>query len=339
MAEVLSQEEIDALLSALTTGEVSASSMVSDSAERAARVRPYDFLRPSKFSKEQIRTLHFMHETYGRLWSTTLSGVLRNLVSISVNSVDQVTYQEFMLSIPNPTITATFSLPPLEGKALMEFSPTIGFPILDRLLGGSGGSSMVTRELTEIESHVIANLIDDSMVFLKEAWASMIDLDPELHDLESNPLFLQIVPPSDMTLLITLEARIGDFSGIINILYPYVLLEPILSLLSAQTLYAIGTRSSSEESRERTRRLLNNVELPLSVELGTANVSMRDILSLEAGDLVVLQKKTHEELSVKVRGIEKFLARPGNAGKHRAAQISQVVAEQEAPLPFLKSRR
>lgn len=339
MAEVLSQEEIDALLSALTTGEVSATSMSADSAERAARVRPYDFLRPSKFSKEQIRTLHFMHETYGRLWSTTLSGVLRNLVSISVNSVDQVTYQEFMLSIPNPTITATFSLPPLEGKALMEFSPTIGFPIIDRLLGGSGGSSMVTRELTEIESHVIANLIDDSMVFLKEAWASMIDLDPELHDLESNPLFLQIVPPSDMTLLITLEARIGEFSGIINILYPYVLLEPILSLLSAQTLYAIGTRGSSEESREKTRRLLNNVQLPVSVELGVADVTLRDILSLESGDLVVLNKRTADELSVKVRGIEKFLARPGVVGKHRAAQVTQIVAEQEAPLPFLKGRR
>jgi flagellar motor switch protein FliM len=340
MAEVLSQDEIDALLNALSSGEVNAADMAGEAVERSARVRPYDFLRPSKFSKEQIRTLHFMHETYGRLWSTTLSGVLRNLVSISVNSVDQVTYQEFMLSIPNPTITATFSLPPLEGKALMEFSPTIGFPIIDRLLGGSGGGqSMVTRELTEIESHVIANLIEDSMVFLKEAWASMIDLDPELHDMESNPLFLQIVPPSDMTLLITLEARIGDFSGIINLLYPYVLLEPILSLLSAQTLYAIGTRGSSEESRDRTRRILNNVPLPVAVELGTANVTLRDILSLELGDLIVLDKKTTDDLSVKVRGIEKFLAAPGNVGKYRGAQITQIVAEQEVPMPFLKARR
>jgi flagellar motor switch protein FliM len=338
MSDILSQEEIDALLNALSSGEVSAEAAKAEAGERQARVKPYDFLRPSKFSKEQIRTIHFMHETYGRLWSSTLSGILRNFVSISVNSVDQVTYQEFMQSIPNPTITATFTLPPLEGKAIIEFSPTIGFPIIDRLLGGSGQSNVQMRELTEIESHVISNLIEDSMVFLKEAWSSMIDLDPELSDLESNPLFVQIVPPSDMILLITLEARIGDFSGIMNIVYPYVLLEPILSLLSAQTLYAIGTRGASDETREKTRRILQNVELPISVELGTANLSLKDLLELEASDLVVLNTRTSDELVVKVRDIEKFRAVPGLVGKNRGAQITQIVAESEPVAPFRRSR-
>jgi flagellar motor switch protein FliM len=329
LADILSQEEIDALLSALATGELKAEEIREEAAGAALKVKAYDFLRPSKFSKEQIRTIYMLHETYGRLWSSTLSGVLRNFVSISVSSVDQVTYQEFMQSIPNPTITATFSLAPLEGKAMMEFSPTIGFPIIDRLLGGSGQSKVVARELTEIEEHVISNLIDEGMVFLREAWSSMIDLNPELQDIESNPLFVQIVPPNDMILLITMEARIGNFSGIINIVYPYVVLEPILSLLSAQTLYAVGSRGATEESRERTKRVLHKVDLLLTVELGTANCTFRELLQLERSDILILNTKTNDDLVVKVSGVPKFKCTPGLVGKQRGAQVTEVVADRE----------
>jgi len=331
VADILSQEEIDALLGALSSGELQADQLKGESTDVASKIKAYDFFRPSKFSKEQIRTIYMLHETFGRLWSSTLSGVLRNYVSLSVSSVDQVTYQEFIQSIPNPTITAMFTLSPLEGKALMEFSPTIGFPIIDRLLGGTGRSNLQARELTEIEEHVINNLVDEGMVFLKEAWATMIDLRPELKGIESNPLFVQIVPPSDMILLITLEARIGDFSGIINIIYPYVLLEPILSLLSAQTLYAVGTRAPSEESRERTKRVLNKVELPVRVELGTADCTMRELLSLEVNDIIVLDTKVNEDLKVRVGEVVKFLCTPGQVGKQRAAQITEPVLDGDSP--------
>jgi flagellar motor switch protein FliM len=331
VADILSQEEIDALLGALSSGELQADQIKGETADVASKIKAYDFYRPSKFSKEQIRTIYMLHETFGRLWSSTLSGVLRNYVSLSVSSVDQVTYQEFIQSIPNPTITAMFTLSPLEGKALMEFSPTIGFPIIDRLLGGTGRSNLQARELTEIEEHVINNLVDEGMVFLKEAWATMIDLRPELKGIESNPLFVQIVPPSDMILLITLEARIGDFSGIINIIYPYVLLEPILSLLSAQTLYAVGTRAPSEETRERTRRVLNKVDLPVRVELGTADCTMRELLGLEVNDIIVLDTRTNEDLKVRVGEVIKFLCTPGQVGKQRAAQITEAVADSDNP--------
>jgi flagellar motor switch protein FliM len=332
MADILSQDEIDALLSALSSGEIHAEEMRSVGADKGQKVIPYDFYRPKKFSKEQIRTIYMLHETFGRLWSSTLSGVLRNYVSLSVSSVDQVTYQEFIQSIPNPTITATFSVSPLEGKALFELSPTVGFPLIDRLLGGQGQSSMQARELTEIESRVLGNLIDEGMVILKEAWSSMIDLNPELIEIESNPLFVQIVPPSDMILLITMEAHIGSLSGIFNIVYPYVLLEPILSLLSAQTLYAVGQRGATEETRERTRRVLNRVEMQVTVELGIANCSMRELLELEPGDIIVLNTRTADDLLVKVGTEEKlvkFRAAPGLLGKHRAAQITSVEIETE----------
>lgn len=331
MADILSQEEIDALLGALSSGEIQADQIKEDTGERAARIKAYDFYRPSKFSKEQIRTIYMLHETFGRLWSSTLSGILRNYVSLSVSSVDQVTYQEFIQSIPNPTITATFSMSPLEGKALIEFSPTIGFPIIDRLLGGAGRSNLQARELTEIEEHVINNLVDEGMVFLKEAWATMIDLHPELDSIESNPLFVQIVPPSDMILLITLEARIGDFSGIINIIYPYVLLEPILSMLSAQTLYAVGTRAPSEEARQQTVRVLNRVELPVHVELGRADCTLRELLALEVNDILVVNTKINQDLNVRVGELVKFHCTPGQIGKQRAAQVTEVIIDSDSP--------
>ncbi len=328
MSDILSQDEIDSLLGALSTGEILVEELQDDAADRVGKVKPYDFYRPSKFSKEQIRTIYMLHETYGRLWSSQLSGVLRNFVTISVSSVDQVTYQEFMQSIPNPTITSTFTMSPLEGKAMMEFSPTLGFPIIDRLLGGAGTSNIVPRELTEIEAHVFSNLIDEGMVFLKEAWASMIDVSPELIDIESNPLFVQIVPPSDMILLITLEARIGSMSGIINIVYPYVVLEPILSLLSAQTLFAIGSRGATDETRSRTSRVLGRAELPVQAILGEVECRFRELLSLEESDILLTSTKINDELDLRVENIKKFSCVPGKQGKNLAVQITSVDDEE-----------
>jgi flagellar motor switch protein FliM len=325
MADILSQEEIDALLSALNSGSIQ-TEQASGTVEAASnqKVRVYDFYRPSKFSKEQIRTIYILHETFGRLWSSNLSGVLRNYVSISVSSVDQVTYAEFMQSIPNPTILATFSLQPLEGKGLVEFATTIGLPIVDRLLGGQGLEAPRARELTEIEQHVLSSVMDESMVFLKEAWGTMIDLTPELMKIEANPLFVQLVPPSDMVLLISLELRIGSLSGILNIVYPYILLEPILGLLSAETLYAVGVRGANEDVKQRTKGILGSVQVPVCVELGHAEVTLAELLALEPGDIVRLDRRKDEDLDVKVGGVRKFRCTPGRSGKHLGARITEV---------------
>ena len=336
MTDILSQDEIDALLGALSSGELKPEDAREEAADKSSKVKAYDFYRPSKFSKEQIRTIYMMHETYGRLWSSMLAGQLRNYVTMNVSAVDQVTYQEFMQSIPNPTITCTFSLAPLEGKAMIEFSPSIGFPIIDRLLGGQGQSSVQSREITEIEAHVLSNLIDEGMVYLKEAWSHMIDLKPELIDLESNPLFVQIVPPADMILLITMECHIGDINGILNIVYPYVVLEPILTLLSDKVLYAVGTRGASKESRAKTTSLLQRVMLRVAVELGGVQLSLRDLLALEVDDLVILNTKCDDDLRVKVGNIHKFNCSPGLSGKHLAAQITESIADADllASNPF-----
>jgi len=176
------------------------------------------------------------------------------------------------------------------------------------------------------------------MVFLKEAWSTMIDLAPELQDLENNPLFVQIVPPSDMILLITMEARIGDLSGIMNIVYPYVLLEPILSMLSAQTLYAMGTRSPTKESRECTQRVLMGVELQVHIELGRAPCTMRELLSLEKDDIILLHKNVQDNMDVIIGELVKFRCTPGLVGKKRAGQITEVVEEDSSWLHKLATR-
>lgn len=329
MADILSQEEIDALLGALSSGDLQAYQPDGGSAEAARQIKAYDFYRPSKFSKDQVRTVYMVHETFSRLWGSSLSNELRNFVSLSVTSIDQLTYDEFIQSIPNPTIIATFTLSPLEGQALMEFSPTIGLPIIDRLLGGAGRSQLQARELTEIEEHVIGNLVDEGMVLLKQAWATMLDLRPELQGIESNPLFVHVVPPSDMVLLIALEARIGDFSGMVNVVYPYKLLEPILSLLSVQPPYPAGARGPDSATRESTKRVLEKVELPLRVELGTAACTMRELLGLKVHDLIVLDTKVDEELKVRVGDIVKFRCRPGQSGTHWAAQVTDVIPDND----------
>ena len=164
MTDILSQEEIDALLTALDSGDISTDE-ISGAGDENARARIYDFKRPDKFSKDQLRTIHMLHETFGRLWASSLSGMLRNLVSFSVVSVDQLTYQEFLLSIPDPSVICIFSMAPLEGRSIIEFSPAIAFPIIDRVLGGHGGAAQEIRELTDIEKRIIMTLVEEGLVF------------------------------------------------------------------------------------------------------------------------------------------------------------------------------
>lgn len=201
MTEILSQDEIDALLSAISSGEVSESDYASVSEQK--KVKIYDFKRPDKFSKDQIRTLQMMHETFARLATTGLSAQLRALVSVHVASVDQLTYEEFIRSIPNPTTLAVINMDPLRGSAILEIDPSISFTIIDRLFGGKGEQAKISRELSEIEMSVMEGIIVRILGNMRESWSTVIDLRPRLGNIETNPQFAQVVPPNDMVVLIT----------------------------------------------------------------------------------------------------------------------------------------
>lgn len=322
MSDILSQAEIDLILSRITSGEAPIEEIVEE--KESKKIKVYDFKRPDRFSKEQVRTIHMIHETFGRLWSSRLSNILRTVVSMSVASVEQVIYQEFARSIFDPSVLAVFAMPPLDGNGLFDFNPAIVFPIIDRLLGGSGQTNVRIRELTEIEKRIVTSLLIEALKFMGDAWESVLRLELRLMNLESNPLFVNLVSPNDMTLIITMETRIENFTGNINLCYPYIVLEPILPKLSAQFFFS-GTRGQNPKNKERILDSLYKMELPLVVELGRTMLSFRDICALQPGDLIRLPSKVGEPLKITINDKHKFNGYPGLVKKNLAVVISEVV--------------
>ena len=306
MNEVLSQDEIDQLLQAISTGESESDDFKPVSDTR--RIKIYDFRRPDKFSKEQIRTVSNMHETFARLTTTSLSAQLRTLVHVHVASVDQLTYEEFIRSIPTPTTLAVINMDPLKGNAVLEIAPEITFIMIDRLFGGSGDTGgKVNRDLTDIEQSVMEGIIVRILANMREAWTQVIDLRPRLQQIETNPQFAQIVPPSEMVILVTLEIKIGEEAGMMNICIPYITIEPIVSKLSSQFWFSSVRRSSTTQYLGTLKEKLSDVEMELIAEIGSLNVPIRDVLNLHAGDVIRLANtKITDPLTLAVGSRKKF---------------------------------
>ena len=329
MNEVLSQDEIDQLLQAISTGESEADEFKPVTDTR--RIKIYDFRRPDKFSKEQIRTVSNMHETFARLTTTSLSAQLRTLVHVHVASVDQLTYEEFIRPIPTPTTLAVINMDPLKGNAVLEIAPEITFIIIDRLFGGSGDTGgKVNRDLTDIEQSVMEGIIVRILANMREAWTQVIDLRPRLQQIETNPQFAQIVPPSEMVILVTLEIKIGEEAGMMNICIPYITIEPIVSKLSSSFWFSSVRRSSTTQYLGTLKEKLADVEMELVADIGSINVPIRDVLSLRTGDVIRLNTiKVGEPLTLSVGSKKKFYCQPGVVGKKVAVQIIEKIDEQE----------
>jgi flagellar motor switch protein FliM len=230
LPDVLSQAEIDALLQGVISGTVDAEEAKKEADTR--KIKVYDFKRPDKFSKDQIRTLYMLHESFARLLNTYLSTHLRTLINVDVASVEQLTYQEFVQSVANPSFISVLGVPPLKGNIILEFDTAIAFAYVDRVFGGDGNTPIKTRVLTEIEDAVMRRFVTAAMNHFKDAWSNVTPMNPFLETTESNPQFMQIVTPSEMVVIITLQLRIGDTEGIMNICIPYLVLEPIMSKLT-----------------------------------------------------------------------------------------------------------
>lgn len=330
MTEVLSQDEIDQLLTAISSGDIDTDDVAIQSESSNRKIKIYDFKRPDKFSKEQIRTVSIMHETFARLTTTSLSAQLRSLVQVHVASVDQLTYEEFIRSIPNPTTMAVINMDPLKGSAILEIDPAITFSIIDRLFGGKGEGTKVTRELTDIEGSVMEGIIVRILGNMREAWAQVIDLRPRLGTIETNPQFAQIVPPTEMVVLVTLETKVGDVEGMMNFCIPYLTIEPIISKLSAQYWYSSVRRGTTSENLTILRERLAAIEVDVVAEIGRMNMSMREVLSLRVGDVIRLSNvKISDPMALNVGNRTKFLCKPGLVGKKLAVQIVRQLDEPE----------
>jgi flagellar motor switch protein FliM len=320
--EVLSQSEIDALLSALSTGEMDADELKKE--ESAKKVKVYDFKRALRFSKDQIRSLTRIHENFARLLTTFFSAQLRTYVQISVASADQIPYEEFIRSIPKMTILNVFEVPPLNGRIILEVNPNIAYAMMDRVLGGKGVSVNKVETLTEIETKIMSNLFEKAFENLREAWSDIIDIDPMLTDFEVNPQFLQMISPNETVVVISLNTQIGDTSGMINICIPHVVLEPIIPKLSVH--YWMQTEKKEREPQERAliEKRIKNAELPVIAELGKSEITVQEFLFINVGDVIQLDQSIHAPLIVKIAENPKFIAQPGKVNKKLAIQIIDV---------------
>ncbi|MBO8171009.1 MAG: flagellar motor switch protein FliM [Bacillaceae bacterium] len=325
MSEVLSQGEIDALLAALSSGEMDADELKEEEVER--KVRTYDFKRALRFSKDQIRSLTRIHENFTRLLTTYFSAQLRTFVQITVASVDQLPYDEFIRSIPKMTILNIFEASPLEGRMVMEINPNVTYAMLDRLLGGQGVSLSESPNLTEIETTVMERIFSKALESFAEAWKGVIELNPVLDVMETNPQFMQIVSPNETVAVISLSTKIGDTTGMINLCLPHVVLEPIMPKLSAH--YWLSTQKKSRDDKEvkALEQSIGKAQIPVVVQLGTSSITVGEFLQLARGDVIQLNQSTEQDLSVYVGKRLKFTGQPGVIKGKMAVRIEEVLEE------------
>ncbi|ANC76870.1 flagellar motor switch protein FliM [Fictibacillus nanhaiensis] len=327
MVDVLSQNEIDALLSALSTGEMDAEELKKEESEK--KVKVYDFKRALRFSKEQIRSLTRLHENFARLLTTYFSAQLRTYVQIGVASVDQLPYEEFIRSVPKMTLLNVFEAHPFEGRILMEVNPNIAYAMLDRVMGGSGAGMNKIENLTEIETRIMNQLFENTLDSFKEAWTSVIELEPFMLDLEVNPQFLQMVSPNETVVVISLNTTIGETSGMINICLPHVVIEPIIPKLSVHHWMQNKKKTPIPGETEFIEQKIKNAFLPFKVELGSSDMSIEEFLNLSIGDCIELDQRINQPLVIKVENNPKFYGQPGKVKKKLAVQIIETIKEDE----------
>lgn len=321
--DVMSQSEIDSLLEALSTGSVDVDSITRDSGEK--KIKSYDFRRPDKFSKDQLRAIQMIHESFTRQLTTTMSTMVRSMVSAEIASVDQLAYDEFIRSLVQPTVIGILEMYPFSGNALIEINPNLVFAIIDRMLGGRGEFSGKIRELTDIERTVVERLLMRMLELLEEAWSTVVDVRFRYENLESNPFFVQICPGTDMVLLVILKLKVSEVEGMVSICIPYFLMEPIMDKLSSQQWFASTGRKTDERSGEYLQKHLGKVRVPVALELGHTVLSVADVLQLSVGDVVKLDEVLGDPLDVRIGNMVKFKAVPGTSNGNYAAEISEII--------------
>ncbi len=325
MTEILSQKEIDELLAALSEGHISADEIKQEKDEK--QIRLYDFRRPNKFSKEQLRTLHMIHENFARLLTTYLSAHLRTLVQINVLYVEQMSYNEFVSSVPNPSVIGIIDFSTLKGSGILEINPNIVFAIIDRLLGGPGSFNGQVRTLTDIETIIIERVIGDILKILQDAWENLIDMDIKLINIESNAQFIQLIAPNETIALITFDGKIGETGGLLNLCIPHIILEPIINKLSARFWFSDIRKEPTEENIKQIYKIMGNSHVPIIARLGKSRITVKELLEIQVGDVIRLENKVDEPVEIFIENKIKFKGHPGVIKNKLAVEITEIVEE------------
>ena len=326
MGEILSQNEIDNLLAALSTGELDADQM-RESEEK--QVKDYDFSRPTKFSKEHLRTLEMIFEHYSRLISTNLPVYLRKNVQVTVASSETVTFSEFTNALANPVILGIINFAPLNGTILIDLATNLGYAMLDRMLGGSGVPLERSREFSEIEMTIIEKILVMFTQLLRDPWRTVVDISPVMQRLETNPQFAQVISPNDMIAIVTLNMKIGDVEGFMNICLPFFTLEDVMDKLNTRFWFSTMQENHDENYEMYIESLIRKVDIPIRAVLGRSTISVSDFMNLQVGDCIRLDSKVDEDMNVYVGNIRKFTALPGAEKDSYAVRITSVIREEE----------
>ena len=325
MADVLSQNEIDALLAALSAGELTPDEVPKE--EEKQKVKPYDFRSPQKFSKDHIRTLELIHDNYARIISNYLTAQVRSNVKVKLESVQQITYEEFIHSVPNPTVLTIFKMPPLSGSVLFEINPQFVFEVIDLLLGGSGVGNYKIREFTDIDKNIIKVVNSGLISNLKLAWEDVMAVETEVEGIETNPALNQTLAPNDPVALITFSVEMGKSNTFINICIPYLSIEKVLDKLVVQYWFQDSDQEIINESREKLRKRLNVVEMQLSAVLGTARLTVEEFLNLNIGDIITLNENIKSPVKMKVEDKVYCYGKPGTIGKNMGIEILDIISK------------
>ena len=308
---VLSQEEIDAVFRSMNGG-------VDD--DPAKRTQPYDFRRPDRIAKDQLRAIHLLHENFARSLASSLSAYLRAYVIVNLVSVEQISFREFTQCLPSPTCMASLGMRPFEGNAVLELNPALVFPVLEMLLGGSGKiSAKITREITEIEQSILDGLLRIILQNLKSAWHSVTNLDFSIDSHGTEPALLQILAPNEALVAISLEVRIGENSGMMNIGIPSIIIKMLRQKFDQQ--WSVRKTEVTEEEHSRILRLIKPANLTIDARLEGPTIAVEDMMRLDCGDVLTFDFVADKPLDMLVNGKLKFRGQIVASGRKKAFAI------------------
>lgn len=326
MGDTLSQAEIDSLLSALSSGELDPNEL-NETPEKS--IKNYDFARPSKFSKDHLRTLEIIFENYGRLLSTNMPAYLRKNVQVEVMNAEANTYSEFSNALSNPVLLGVVNFAPLDGNILIELATNVGFTIVDRMLGGFGAPLEKNRDFTEIELVILERIMEICANLLVEPWESVVGIEPRLERIETNSQFAQFISPSEMTAIVTMNLKIGDVEGLMNICIPYSCVEPVIDKLNTKYWYSAMKDDMSGTYQDSIQSIIDFAKIPVRAMLGRSSISVNDFANLQLGDIIKLDTKVDDELEVYVGNIKKFNVLPGAASNSYAVRVTSIIREEQ----------
>ena len=329
MDNILSQEEVDALLSAVDRGEIPETARIERRPEPDKLVIRYNFRKPNRVSKDQLKMLQSIHETFARLYTSSLTTLLRGLVEVEFRGVEQVSYGEFVMALAPPTCLAVFNMEPLKGGAVLDINAHVLFLAIDRLLGGSGLLPVRIREFTEIEKVLVERLAIRAMVDLRQAWHHVGSFGFRVDHTETNPQFVQLTSANEVVVAATFDVKAGDTGGPLTIVYPHILLEPVMPKLSTHRWFAASPRTPSPEEGAGLNQNLMRLGISVRGVLAEIPLTVRDVLAMKPGDIICSGRPISTPAIVELEGVPRFTAKPGIANRNKALQLTSVIAKGE----------